>query len=95
MARKLVIWPSYIDSEKTRRMGRKIAKNKAVPSPKLREIAAAAEALGLGPVVEGEKAYPREWWTKGGRVLVRRGSYKTKTDILEAIAEVIARKRSS
>lgn len=95
MPKELVIWPSYIDSEKTRSMGRKIARNKAVPSPKLKEIAAAAEALGLGPVVEEGKAYPREWWTKGGRVLVTKGSYKTKADVFEAIAEAIARKRLS
>lgn len=95
MSRELVVWPSYIDAEKTRRMGRRIAKKKAVSSPKLREVFDAARALGLDPVLEEDKAYPREWWQAKGRVMVSKGEFKTKSKLLEAIAETILKKRSN
>jgi signal recognition particle subunit SRP19 len=95
LPRDIVVWPSYIDAEKSRRRGRRIAKKKAVPSPKLKEIDDAAKSLGLSPKREEDKAYPREWWQRGGRVLLSKGSYKTKADILEGVAKAIARKRSA
>lgn len=67
---KLVIWPAYIDQTRTRNMGRIIALKNAVKEPQLNEIKEAARKLGLNPEVEPEKAYPKSWWEKSGRVLV-------------------------
>ena len=39
---KMIIWPAYFDSTKTRRDGRRIPKSLAVPSPKILEIKDAA-----------------------------------------------------
>ncbi len=67
---KLVIWPVYIDGTKSRGEGRIISQKDSVKSPELKEIETAALKLGLNPVVETEKAYPRSWWEWSGRVLV-------------------------
>lgn len=93
MPREIVVWPSYIDAEKSRRMGRRISKKKAVPEPSIKEIAEAARELNIEPRVEEEKAYPREWWEAKGRVLIMKSMPKTK--LLENIAEAINKKRKS
>ena len=35
---KAIIWPIYFDANKTRRNGRRVAKNLAVQSPKIDEV---------------------------------------------------------
>ncbi len=70
MVKKVIIWPPNIDSQKARSHGRKISEKYAVPSPTLSEIKKAAMQLDLNPEVEKSKAYPKEWWSVSGRVLV-------------------------
>lgn len=91
---KYVVWPAYLDSSLPRRLGRRVPLGLAVRNPSLREIAEAAEALGLNPEVDREARYPRLWWSKQhrGRVLVdKRGS---KEEVLKAIAGEVRRRRS-
>ncbi len=66
---RIVLWPVYIDSTKSRGKGRKISKRDAVPRPRVEEIVEAAEILGLKPIVE-DKNYPRLWWEQEKRVVV-------------------------
>jgi signal recognition particle subunit SRP19 len=84
---KTIIWPSYLDSKKTKKEGRKIPKNFAVSSPKLREISRAAGKLGLNPEVEKDKSYPKSWWENTGRVTVDKK--QSKKDILIKISNTI------
>ena len=86
-----VIWPAYIDAEKSKAQGRKISTKKAVPSPTLGEIEAAAKKLGLSPITEKEKAYPKSWWDKNGLVKVEKT--KPKNQILSEIAKEIRKER--
>jgi signal recognition particle subunit SRP19 len=88
---EVVIWPAYIDSEKSRAEGRKISVKKAAASPRLSEIEAAAKKLGYHPQTEKEKAYPKTWWDKTG--LVRVEKIKSKTLILKEISAEIKKKR--
>jgi signal recognition particle subunit SRP19 len=88
----VVIWPANIDSEKTKKEGRKISKKQAVPSPTRKEITAAAKKLGLAPKSEKDKAYPREHWEKRG--LVRVEKTKGKTLILKEIAAGVKKQRA-
>jgi signal recognition particle subunit SRP19 len=85
-----VIWPANIDSEKSRKAGRKISSKDSVPSPTLREIERVARKMGLNPRVEKEKAYPRQWWEKG-RVIVDKT--KPKSILLKNIAKEIKKER--
>ncbi len=66
---RIVLWPVYIDSTKSRGKGRKISKRDAVPRPRIEEIVEAAEILGLKPIIE-DKRYPRLWWEQEKRVVV-------------------------
>ena len=84
--KRIVVYPQYIDSRKSRNKGRRIPLSYAVPSPRVEEIVRAAEKLGLNPVIE-ESKYPSEWWTSEERVVVDKKNSKLKT--LKLIAEKI------
>lgn len=88
---KIMVWLPNIDAAKSRQDGRKLSEKDAVPSPTLAEIEAAAKKLGLNPIVEKEKAYPREWWEVSGRVLVDKT--KPKSKLLKEIAAEIKKAR--
>ena len=89
---KTIIWPVYIDSKKTKKEGRRISKENAVPSPKLREISNAAKKLNLNPEVENDKSYSRSWWESSGRVSVDKNI--SKREILVKISNMIKGTRS-
>ncbi len=92
MRNKWVIWPVYFDAEVGREKGRKIPKELAVKHPTIDEIYRAAKKLGLNPVKE-EKAHPKRWWRKEGRILVDKKGRKT--EIIRKIAEIIKQSRIS
>lgn len=87
---KLVIWPVYIDRNRSRSQGRIISKKSSVAEPTLVEIEKAALKLGLNPEVEKDKSYPRSWWEKSGRVLIDNSAPKTQLSrkIATAIKEI-------
>ncbi|NYT01193.1 MAG: signal recognition particle protein Srp19 [Methanosarcinales archaeon] len=88
---RLVIWPAYIDSERSRSQGRIVSKEDAVRDPKLDEITFAAMHLGLDPEVERDKAYPKHWYEKRGRVLVLKKEPKSR--MIKKIARAVRKKR--
>ena len=88
--KRIVVWPAYIDSTRSRGEGRKIARREAVPRPRIEEIVEAAERLGLNPEVEDAR-YPRSWWEDRQRVIVDKMGSKLET--LRAIAAEIRRIR--
>jgi signal recognition particle subunit SRP19 len=88
---KFVIWPDYIDKANSRSKGRIISRKLSVTSPELKEIEQAARELGLNPVVEKDKAYPKSWWEVSGRVLVDKKG--PKSEIARMIAKKIGQKR--
>ena len=65
-----IIWPVYLDAQKTRKQGRILSKKEAVSAPDIKEIMHAARQLGLDPSYEEGKSFPRLWWEHKGRVLV-------------------------
>lgn len=66
----IVLWPSYFDSRVSRASGRRIPRKDAVEAPSARMVYDAARALDLDCILELEKAYPRFWFRREGRVLV-------------------------
>lgn len=42
---RIIVWPVYFDSVKTRSEGRRVSKNLGVPSPKALEVKEASEKL--------------------------------------------------
>lgn len=88
---KQVIWPVYLDATKSRGEGRLLSMKNSVKSPVLMEIEKAALELNLAPVVESNKAYPKTWWVKSGRVIVEKKLQKSM--ILKQIAQKIIKYR--
>jgi len=90
---KHVIWPVYLDATKSRGEGRILSMKDSVKSPVLREIEKAALELNLTPVVESDKAYPKSWWVKSGRVIVDKKAQKS--NIAKQIAAKIIKYRGT
>jgi signal recognition particle subunit SRP19 len=89
---KAIIWPAYFDAGKTRKKGRRVAKNLAVPSPKILEVQEAAEKLGLKNEVVADKGYPKTPWQKPGMLLVEKAG--SKEQVINRIAKQLQKARS-
>ncbi|WP_214399525.1 signal recognition particle subunit SRP19/SEC65 family protein [Methanocaldococcus lauensis] len=86
----MIIWPSYIDKNKSRREGRRVPKNLAIENPCLRDIERSLKKLGLEPKIYREKRYPRQHWEICGCVEV---DYKgNKLKLLKEICKIIKNK---
>ncbi|MGB9134885.1 MAG: signal recognition particle subunit SRP19/SEC65 family protein [Candidatus Bathyarchaeia archaeon] len=88
---KTVLWPSYVDSSRTRKEGRKVSKSVGVLNPTLAELQGAAEKLKMKPEAEADATHPSSPWRKTGRILVQKKGTKTQT--LMRIAKEIAAMR--
>jgi len=82
---KIVLWPVYFDSTKTRLEGRRVPKSLATPSPKLEEIREAVERAGLRPEIVADAAHPSFPWQKSGLLVIPKKGSKAK--ILREIAK--------
>ncbi len=88
---KILLWPAYFDSNKTRLQGRRVPKSLATPSPKLDEIQKAAMSIGLQLQVVLDVKYPKSPWQKTGYILIpKKGS---KTQIIRKIAKELVNMR--
>ncbi|HXX86963.1 MAG TPA: signal recognition particle subunit SRP19/SEC65 family protein [Candidatus Acidoferrum sp.] len=76
---KFILWPTYFDSAKTRRQGRRVSKSLAVLSPKISELKEAADKLGLICVLNAEVAFPSTPWSKSGMILLQKMQSKEAT----------------
>ena len=90
---KIIIWPAYFDSTKTRNDGRRVPKNMAVPSPRIAELKEAAEKLGLPNELVVDVAYPKTPWLKTGMILVKRKGSKGQMVLL--VAKQLLKMRST
>jgi len=82
---KIVVWPVYFDSTKTRNEGRKLPKKYTVPNPKIEEIIEAMKKLGLKFEVVVDAAHPKKPWRKTGVIYVEKK--KPKLEILKLIGQ--------
>ena len=82
---KVVVWPIYFDSTKTRGEGRKLPKKYTVPNPKIEEIIEAMKKLGLKFEVVVDAAHPKKPWRKTGVIYVEKK--KPKLEILKLIGQ--------
>ena len=67
------VYPNYIDSDKTVKLGRRIAANDAVPEPTIQDIHEALARLDIRHVIQPHKGYSRDAssrWDNPGRILV-------------------------
>jgi len=90
---KIIVWPVYFDSAKTREDGRRVPKALAVMSPKSSEIKEAAEKLGLVCELVPNRGYAKTPWLKTGMVLVNKK--EPKDQMLQKIAKQLSKSRGS
>jgi len=90
---RIILWPAYFDSTKTRGEGRKVPRGMAVPSPKVSELKEAAEKLGLEYELVLDACYPKTPWLKSGMLLVAKK--EPKNQLLKKIAKQLQNIRSS
>ena len=67
------IWPTYLDSTKTTRHGRRIAVADAVPEPTVLDISEALQTMGIKHAIQPYKGLPADTksrWDNPGRVLI-------------------------
>jgi signal recognition particle subunit SRP19 len=76
---KIILWPVYFDSTKTRLEGRRVPKSLAAPSPKLEEILKAVERMGLRPEIVADAAHPSSPWQKNGLLAIPKKGSKVET----------------
>ena len=88
---KVILWPAYFDSAKTRREGRKVPKSLAVPSPKISELKEAAERLGLEHELIPDACYSKTPWLRTGMLLIAKKETKNRT--LKEVAKQLQRIR--
>jgi len=89
---KIIVWPVYFDSTKTRGDGRRVPKSLAVPSPKVLEIKEAVEKTGLSHEVILDAGYPKTPWLKTGMLLVTKKESKEK--VIRKIGKYLLKIRS-
>jgi signal recognition particle subunit SRP19 len=90
---KIIIWPAYFDSTKTRKDGRRVPKNLSVPSPKILEIKNAVEKLGLEHELVTDAGYPKTPWLKTGKLLVKKK--EAKEQVIRKIAKQLLKIQST
>ena len=90
---KAIIWPAYFDQTKTRKNGRRITKNLAVPNPKVEELQEAANKLGLKHEIVANSGYPKAPWQKTGMLMVEKKA--PKEQIIKNIAKQLVKARSA
>jgi signal recognition particle subunit SRP19 len=89
---KAIIWPAYFDVNKTRKEGRRVPKNQAVPAPRISEIQEAAIKLELENELVPEKGYPRTHWAKPGMLLIEKQG--SKEQVISRLAKQILKARN-
>ena len=86
---KVVLWPSYFDSNKTRTEGRRAPKRLAKASPTLEMLKKILEDPGFPYEIVPEAAHPHFPWEKTGLVFVKK--VKPKNQILKDVAVALSR----
>jgi len=89
----VVIWLDYFNKTLQRKKGRRMAKEKCVFDPSLKELMDATKESGFEISDSNETArFPKRPYVRSGYVVVPKGSSKTK--ILNKISEKLVSKRA-
>jgi signal recognition particle subunit SRP19 len=88
-----VIYPSYMDSCKTMKLGRRVGIENSIPTPTVNDISEGLQILNLRHVLEPHKGYSRDpttLWDNPGRVKVEpTGGQYTKRSLLIELSSII------
>jgi signal recognition particle subunit SRP19 len=85
---KRILFPAYFDVNRSIRLGRRLAKVKAIPLPTIEELAEAATKLDYAAEIDPHAKYPRTWYDSPGMLLIDTMGQK-KIKVMEKIAKEI------
>ena len=89
----VMIWPIYLDAEKSLNEGRKVSMEYAIKEPKIKEIIRATDRLRYKYTAEEDKDYPGEWYNKSGRVIIT--TDESKKEVLINLSNTIKKIRET
>jgi signal recognition particle subunit SEC65 len=89
---KIILYPEYFDSKLTREKGRRVPLKFSVPSPTVEELALVSKRLGYDYEMDTEAAYPSNWWSKQGRLLLTKNDL-SKNEVIKNIAKILSKAR--
>jgi signal recognition particle subunit SRP19 len=90
---KVVVWPANLDSSKSRKEGRKLAKGLAIQAPRLEELHEAARRLAMEAEPTPGKSRPGIWWERGGYLTFPKKD--SRTSLLRSLAGEVKRIRAA
>jgi signal recognition particle subunit SRP19 len=93
----VVLWLDYFNKNLKRRQGRKVNRDQGVFDPTVQELADAARAAGFqlsDQEINSEARFPRRSFTRSGYVMVAKKEGIKKSQILDAVADNLLRRRS-
>ena len=89
----MVIWLDYFNKTLTKKMGRKVSREKSIFDPSLKELIDASKAAGFEPTETSDKVrHPRRPYVRSGYIILPKE--KSKITILEKIADKLVVKRA-
>ena len=83
-----IVWPLYLDADRSRGDGRRVPLDLAVSDPSVEEISVAARQIGYSTDIDPTASHPREHQSRG-RVIVREADDASKNDLVQAIAAYV------
>ncbi len=86
---RIILWPVYFDSTRTRSEGRKVPRRLAVPNPQVTDVLTALERLNLKGEVVQDAAHPRSPWRRIGYIVIQKNDSKNR--ILKRVAEELCK----
>ncbi|GAY25250.1 hypothetical protein ATG_04530 [Desulfurococcaceae archaeon AG1] len=92
MAKRIIVWLSYLDPSLPRRLGRRIAKGRLPSKITLNDLLEACKSLGLKCEVLEDKKYPRTWYMGHKAVVIEYEGKKSQ--LLREIARVLSNRVS-
>ena len=88
----VVIWLEYFNKTLPRNKGRKLAKEKCIFDPSLKELIEATKAAGLQPKEsEDQVRYPKRPYVRSGYIVLEKNA--TKINIMNKISNKLVSKR--
>jgi len=89
----VVIWLDYFNKNITKKMGRRVTREKSVFDPSLNELVSAAKAAGLEPTETNDQVrFPRRPYVRSGYITLVKAQPKSK--IISLISEKLVSRRA-
>ncbi|TLY03506.1 MAG: hypothetical protein E6K87_04900 [Thaumarchaeota archaeon] len=88
----VVIWLDYFNKTLSKKMGRRVSRDKSIFDPSLKELIDAAKAAGFQPTETNDQVrFPRRPYVRSGYIVIPKA--QTKSKIISIISEKLVSRR--